>query len=265
MDLPYYHGCLTKRACEALLLKGGADGNFLIRDSESVPGALCLCVSYKKLVYSYRIFREKHGYYRIQTEADVPRKIFPNLEELVSKYKKPDQGLVVHLSNPIMRTDLCQKGRRSELELNIYENTNEEYVDVLPWRQGYWTRQATKETALLSADTSSSVNLKHQFLVDHCDPLIRIARSVLQPWRSHFPDARLLAQSSRGPKATTYWPLTPLSWNWTAITQSPVWLEAAGLLHGWQLSTGQREVKFHTASRKSTQQDVRAPILWLWL
>lgn len=87
---------------------------------------------YKKLVYSYRIFREKHGYYRIQTEADVPRKIFPNLEELVSKYKKPDQGLVVHLSNPIMRTDLCQKGRRSELELNIYENTNEEYVDVLP-------------------------------------------------------------------------------------------------------------------------------------
>lgn len=121
-------------------------------------------------------------------------------------------------------------------------------------RQGYWTRQATKETALLSAVTSSSVNLKHQFLVDHCDPLIRIARSVLQPWRSHFPDARLLAQSSRGPKATTYWPLTPLSWNWTAITQSPVWLEAAGLLHGWQLSTGQREVKFHTASRKSTQQ-----------
>lgn len=118
MDLPYYHGCLTKRECEALLLKGGVDGNFLIRDSESVPGALCLCVSFKKLVYSYRIFREKHGYYRI--------------EELVSKYGKPGQGLVVHLSNPIMRNNLCQRGRRMELELNVYENTDEEYVDVLP-------------------------------------------------------------------------------------------------------------------------------------
>lgn len=132
MDLPYYHGCLSKRECEALLLKGGEDGNFLIRDSESVPGALCLCVSFKKLVYSYRIFREKYGYYRIQTEADTPRKIFPNLKELVSKYEKPGQGLVVHLSNPIMKSNLCPRGRRLEIELNVYENTDEEYVNVLP-------------------------------------------------------------------------------------------------------------------------------------
>lgn len=204
MDLPYYHGCLTKRECEALLLKGGVDGNFLIRDSESVPGALCLCVSFKKLVYSYRIFREKHGYYRIETDAHSPRTIFPNLQELVSKYGKPGQGLVVHLSNPIMRNNLCQRGRRMELELNVYENTDEEYVDVLPWRQGHWTKQARGEMALLSAATSASVNLKCQFLVSHWDPLIGIARSVLQPWRSHFSDACLLAYSSRGSKATPY-------------------------------------------------------------
>ncbi|XP_034365070.1 SH2 domain-containing protein 1B2 [Arvicanthis niloticus] len=132
MDLPYYHGCLTKQECETLLLKGGVDGNFLIRDSESVPGALCLCVSFKQIVYSYRIFREKHGYYRIETEADTPKRIFPNLEELVSKFKTPGQGLVVHLSNPIMRRNFCPRRRRLELELTDYENTDEEYVDVLP-------------------------------------------------------------------------------------------------------------------------------------
>ncbi|EPY89675.1 hypothetical protein CB1_000087007 [Camelus ferus] len=45
MDLPYYHGPLCKRDCETLLLEEGVDGNFLLRDSESMPGVLCLCVS----------------------------------------------------------------------------------------------------------------------------------------------------------------------------------------------------------------------------
>lgn len=45
MDPPCYHGPLSKKDCETLLLKDGVDGNFLIRDSESVPGVLCLCVS----------------------------------------------------------------------------------------------------------------------------------------------------------------------------------------------------------------------------
>lgn len=68
----------------------------------------------------------------LQTEADTPKKIFPNLQELVSKYEKPNQGLVVPLSNPIMRNDLRPRGRREELELNVYENTDKEYVDILP-------------------------------------------------------------------------------------------------------------------------------------
>lgn len=45
MDLSYYHGPLSKGDCERLLLTDGVDGNFLLRDSESVPGVLCLCVS----------------------------------------------------------------------------------------------------------------------------------------------------------------------------------------------------------------------------
>ncbi|XP_032770559.1 SH2 domain-containing protein 1B2-like [Rattus rattus] len=131
MDLPYYHGCLTKPECEALLLKGGADGNFLIRDSESVPGALCLCVSFKKRVYNYRILREKHGYYIMEAKPSTSKEVFPTLEEIIFKFKTPGQGMVVHLSNPIMRS-FCPRERRLKLELNVYENTEEEYVNVLP-------------------------------------------------------------------------------------------------------------------------------------
>uniref|UniRef100_F6ZFC4 SH2 domain-containing protein n=1 Tax=Monodelphis domestica TaxID=13616 RepID=F6ZFC4_MONDO len=52
MDLPFYHGPLSKRACERLLLQEGKDGKFLLRDSESLPGVLCLCVFFTLLLFS---------------------------------------------------------------------------------------------------------------------------------------------------------------------------------------------------------------------
>uniref|UniRef100_A0A8C9DF39 SH2 domain containing 1B n=1 Tax=Prolemur simus TaxID=1328070 RepID=A0A8C9DF39_PROSS len=131
MDLPYYHGPLTKLDCETLLLKEGVDGNFLLRDSESMPGVLCLCVSFKNLVYTYRIFREKHGYYQIETVKGAQKQIFPNLKELISKFEKPDQGLVVHLIKPIKRTSPYMRWRRLKLDLEAFMNSND-YTDVLP-------------------------------------------------------------------------------------------------------------------------------------
>ncbi|XP_049491239.1 SH2 domain-containing protein 1B [Panthera uncia] len=133
MDLPCYHGPLSKKDCETLLLKDGVDGNFLIRDSESVPGVLCLCVSFKNFVYTYRIFKERHGFYNIQTVEGAPKKIFPDLKELISAFEKPNQGLVVHLVRPIKKTSSRPRWRRSQIKLDsIYENSNSEYVEVLP-------------------------------------------------------------------------------------------------------------------------------------
>ncbi|XP_014638773.1 SH2 domain-containing protein 1B [Diceros bicornis minor] len=131
MDLPYYHGPLSKRDCETLLLKEGVDGNFLLRDSESLPGVLCLCVSFKNFVYTYRIFKETYGYYNIQTVEGARKQIFPNLKELISKFEKPNQGLVVHLSKPIKRTSPCLRWRRSKIKLEDNYG-NSDYVDVLP-------------------------------------------------------------------------------------------------------------------------------------
>lgn len=42
--LACYHGAITRQECEQLLGDKKQDGAYLIRDSETIQGALCLCV-----------------------------------------------------------------------------------------------------------------------------------------------------------------------------------------------------------------------------
>ncbi|XP_037005467.2 SH2 domain-containing protein 1B [Artibeus jamaicensis] len=133
MDLPYYHGPLSKKDCEGLMLTQPVDGSFLLRDSESLPGVLCLCVSFRNLVYTYRIFRERRGQYKIQTADGVPTQTFSSLRELVSKFKKPNQGLVSPLLYPVERARPCPRWRSSKVDVDDdFENCSSEYVEVLP-------------------------------------------------------------------------------------------------------------------------------------
>lgn len=39
-----YHGAISRRDCEILLGAKNKDGAYLIRDSETIQGAMCLCV-----------------------------------------------------------------------------------------------------------------------------------------------------------------------------------------------------------------------------
>ena len=39
-----YHGAISRKACEVLLGKKKKNGAYLIRDSETIQGAMCLCV-----------------------------------------------------------------------------------------------------------------------------------------------------------------------------------------------------------------------------
>ncbi|NWZ29361.1 SH21B protein, partial [Asarcornis scutulata] len=106
-----FHGKITRKTCEELLCKNGKNGSYLIRESESVEGALCLCVFFEELIYTYRIFREKQGYYKIQTSEGIPEKVFRTLKDLIYNYEKPNQGLVTNLRYPVKKTKPLQRSR----------------------------------------------------------------------------------------------------------------------------------------------------------
>ncbi|KAG9329807.1 hypothetical protein JZ751_028966 [Albula glossodonta] len=103
MDLRMYHGRISKERCQELLSKKGRDGSFLIRASETIQGALCLCVYKEKTVYTYRIHQNHSGHYTLQTSVNTQEKFFGTLEELVENYKKKDQGLVTCLRHAVKR------------------------------------------------------------------------------------------------------------------------------------------------------------------
>ncbi|KAA0704607.1 SH2 domain-containing protein 1B EWS/FLI1-activated transcript 2 [Triplophysa tibetana] len=101
MDHPAYHGPITKQRCEELLGKKGKDGTYLIRDSETIQGALCLCVFKQKVVFTYRILQSHTGYFTLQTSSGVEEKFFKSLKELIRHYKQKNQGLATHLNRSL--------------------------------------------------------------------------------------------------------------------------------------------------------------------
>uniref|UniRef100_A0A286X9E2 SH2 domain containing 1A n=1 Tax=Cavia porcellus TaxID=10141 RepID=A0A286X9E2_CAVPO len=74
-----YHGKISRETGEKLLLATGLDGSYLLRDSESVPGVYCLCV----------------------TAPGVHKRFFRKIKNLISAFQKPDQGIVIPLQYPV--------------------------------------------------------------------------------------------------------------------------------------------------------------------
>ncbi|XP_075054170.1 SH2 domain-containing protein 1B-like [Mixophyes fleayi] len=140
MELPCYHGSISKQTGENLLLRNGKNGSYLLRDSESVSGALCLCILFGRLIYTYRIFQNSNGLYKIQTAEGVKEKFFRNLKDLIFSYENPNQGLVHSLTFPVNKESPEQihfrfKGSlkcRLEPEGTYAEVDERDYVQVLP-------------------------------------------------------------------------------------------------------------------------------------
>ncbi|XP_020779042.1 inositol polyphosphate phosphatase-like 1b [Boleophthalmus pectinirostris] len=99
----WYHRDISRVHAEDLLARAGRDGSYLVRDSESVPGAYALCLLFQRHVHTYRILPDADGLLAVQTTQGVQVNCFRTLEDLVMGYQYPHKGLVSPLLYPVLR------------------------------------------------------------------------------------------------------------------------------------------------------------------
>ncbi|XP_027019520.1 SH2 domain containing 1A duplicate a isoform X2 [Tachysurus fulvidraco] len=100
-ELEMYHGAISKEQTERILGATGQDGSFLIRDSETVPGSYCICVLFDRCVFTYRLYQLEGNVWKTETAPGVKARLFRNVQNLLSVYKNPDQGIAIPLRFPV--------------------------------------------------------------------------------------------------------------------------------------------------------------------
>ena len=96
----WYFGPMKRGDAEKLLINHGAQGSFLIRDSETQQGGFSLSLRDGESIKHYRIRTlDQGGYFISRNEA------FLTLKELVSFYKENASGLCAQLQQPCPHID----------------------------------------------------------------------------------------------------------------------------------------------------------------
>ncbi|KAM4597514.1 SH2 domain-containing protein 1A-like [Polymixia lowei] len=81
-----YYGKIGSHATERLLERYGNEGSFLLRDSETVQGAYCLCVRKTPFVRTYRLLHSSDGW-SLQLASRESFRCFETLDRLLESYR----------------------------------------------------------------------------------------------------------------------------------------------------------------------------------
>ncbi|XP_071348460.1 SH2 domain-containing protein 1A-like isoform X2 [Trachinotus anak] len=101
-----YYGRIGSEATERLLERFGHDGSFLLRDSETMQGAYCLCVRKAPFVHTYRLVHSSEGW--CLQISGVRQQRFRTVEALIESYRgSTASGVrIPPLTDPLDRTQL---------------------------------------------------------------------------------------------------------------------------------------------------------------
>ncbi|XP_035026590.1 SH2 domain-containing protein 1A isoform X2 [Hippoglossus stenolepis] len=101
-----YFGRIGSEATERLLERFGRDGSFLLRDSDTMQGAYCLCVRKAPFVHTFRLVHSIDGW--CPQSSGIRRQSFGTLETLIENYRGGSASGVttVPLTHPLDRTQL---------------------------------------------------------------------------------------------------------------------------------------------------------------
>jgi abelson tyrosine-protein kinase 1 len=168
----WYHGKVSRAEAE-FLLNSGINGSFLVRESETTPGAYSISLRHEERVYHYRISENDQHLLHITAEHS-----FATLSQLVHHYSRSADGLVCTLHYPVnKKARMAPNGHLFSLSPTA-TNADEwevdrtdvlmknklgggQYGDVY---EGYWRRyQRTVAVKTLKEETSAAL---HDFLAE---------------------------------------------------------------------------------------------------
>uniref|UniRef100_A0A8C6DDR8 Protein-tyrosine-phosphatase n=1 Tax=Moschus moschiferus TaxID=68415 RepID=A0A8C6DDR8_MOSMO len=132
----WYHGHLSGKEAEKLLMEKGRPGSFLVRESQSKPGDFVLSVLTQQLDRADRQQRVTHIMIHFQYDVGGGEQ-FDTLGDLVERYRKNPlverSGVVVHLRQPLKATRISAASIGSRVqELSEATDASEKA------KQGFW-------------------------------------------------------------------------------------------------------------------------------